>query len=70
MSGLARQSIADLRSDVHVAVGDAVSTGENVRPLYRVIAVTEDRAWIRDIQHGTDHVVPVDRCRKIDGGGA
>lgn len=64
MSGLAWRSIADA-SDVFVAVGDAVVTGENLHPLYRVIAATEDRAWIRDIQHGTDHVIPVDRCRKI-----
>jgi len=66
VSSPARQTFADFR-DVFVAVGDAVSTSANNHPLYRVIAVTKDRAWIRDIQHGSDHVVPVDRCRKITG---
>jgi hypothetical protein len=48
-----------------VAVGDMIRTGENFHPHYQVIAMTEDRAWIRDTQHGTDHVVPIDRCRRI-----
>jgi hypothetical protein len=43
---------------------DVVRTGDNAHPLYRVIAVYGDRAWLRDIQHGTDHVVPVARLRK------
>ena len=58
---------------LHVAVGDLVRTGDNSHPHYHVIAVTEDRAWIRDAQHGTDHIVPIDRCQRIedaDGGGA
>jgi hypothetical protein len=46
-------------------VGDAVRTGENFHPHYQVIALTEDRAWIRDTQHGTDHVVPLDRCTRL-----
>ena len=54
----------------YVAVGDVVRTGENSHPQFRVIAVTEDRAWIRDLQYGADHIVPVDRCRKIPVGGA
>lgn len=52
---------------LHVAVGDLVRAGENFHRHYRVIALTEDRAWIRDTQHGTDHIVSVDRCRKIKG---
>ena len=43
-----------------------IRTGHNCHPLYRVIAVTADRAWIRDIQHGTDHVIPIDGCTRID----
>ena len=54
----------------HVAVGDVVRTGENFHPHYHVIAVAENRAWIRDIQHGRDHIVPIDRCRKLEDGGA
>jgi len=48
-----------------VSVGDLVRTGENFHPHFQVIAVTEDRAWIQDTQHGTDHIVPVDRCNRI-----
>ena len=65
MSALASRFVADLRSDSPFAVGDVVATGTNSHPKYRLIAVTDDRAWIRDIQHGTDHVVPVDLCRKV-----
>lgn len=46
-------------------VGDLVRTGENFHPHYQVIALSEERAWIRDTQHGTDHVVPLDRCCKV-----
>lgn len=48
-----------------IAPGDVVRTGENAHPHYHVIALTADRAWIRDTQHGADHVVPLDRCRRI-----
>ena len=49
----------------HVTVGDLVRTGENFHPHYHVVAVTEDRVWIRDTQYGSDHIVPIDRCRRI-----
>ena len=67
MSVLAWRSPADLlgESATRVSVGDLVRTGENFHPHYHVVAVTDDRAWIRDTQHGTDHIVPVDRCRRI-----
>lgn len=48
-----------------IAVGDVVRTGEHAYPRYRVIAMSDDRAWVRDAQDGTDHIVPVARCRKI-----
>lgn len=67
MSVLAWKSPANLLGEVtaHVAVGDVIRTGENLRPNYRIIAMSDDRAWIRDTQHGTDHIVPIDRCRRI-----
>ena len=72
MSGLAWRSLADERSEpaLPVAVGDLIRTGENFHPHYQVIAVSEDRAWIRDTQHRTDHIVPVDRCKRIENGRA
>jgi hypothetical protein len=48
-----------------IDVGDLVRTGENLYPHYEVIAVSEDRAWVRDIQYGTDQIVPVERCNMI-----
>ena len=67
MSVLAWRSPADLRSDgtAHIAPGDVVRTGENFHPHFQVIALAEDRAWIRDTQHGTDHVVPLGRCQRV-----
>jgi hypothetical protein len=67
VSGAAWRSLADVRGEpiLPVSVGDLIRTGENFHPHFRVIAVTDDRAWIRDVQHGTDHVVPIDRCQRI-----
>ena len=67
MSLAARREPTDLFDEMvtSVAVGDLVRTGANSHPQFRVIALTEDRAWIRNTQHGTDHVVPVERCRRI-----
>ena len=67
MSALAWRAPPDLLSTATecVSVGDTIRTGENFHPHYHVIAVTDDRAWIRDTQHGTDHIIPIDRCRKI-----
>ena len=48
-----------------ITAGDLVRTGENFHPHYHVVAITEDRAWIRDTQYGSDHIVPLDRCRRI-----
>ena len=48
-----------------IAPGDVVRTGEHAYPRYRVIATSDDRAWVRDVQDGTDHIVPIARCRKI-----
>ena len=67
MTGLAWRSPEDAPSHLpHATVGDIVRTGENFHPHYRVIAVSADRAWIRDIQRGTDHVIPISRCRRLD----
>lgn len=67
MSALAWKAPADLLGDgsAHVAVGDVIRTGENCHPHYQIIAMSDDRAWIRDTQHGTDHIVPIDRCTRI-----
>jgi hypothetical protein len=53
-----------LRSSVPAA-GDVIRTGGNLHPHYQVIATSGDRAWVRDLQYETDHVVPISRCTKI-----
>ena len=67
MKSNAWRSPTDLTGEatLHVAAGNLIQTGENSHPHFHVIAVTEDRAWIRDTQHGTDHIVPIGRCRVI-----
>ena len=32
-----------------------------------MIAVHGDKAWVRNVQNGTDHLALLDRCRKING---
>ena len=51
----------------HIAVGDLVRTGPNLYPHYEVIAVHGDKAWVRNVQSGADHLAMVSRCRKING---
>jgi hypothetical protein len=67
VNALAWKSPADLLGErtSHVSVGDVIRTGENFHPHYEIIAMSDDRAWIRDTQHGTDHIVAIDRCRRI-----
>ena len=67
MTALLWRSPADLRGELapSVGAGDVIRTGENSHPHYQVIALSEDRVWVRDLQHGTDHVIPIERCRKI-----
>jgi hypothetical protein len=64
-------SPTDLLGDMpqRVAVREMIGARQNFHPHFHVIAMTEDRAWIRDIQHGTDHVIPFDRYRTIKVGG-
>jgi len=42
-----------------LAIGDIVRAGANRYPQYKVIAISGERAWIRDVQYGHDHVVPI-----------
>jgi hypothetical protein len=67
VSALAWRSQTDLQSELSPSIspGDLVRTGDNLHPHYRIIAQSDGRVWIRDTQHGTDHVVPLDRCTRI-----
>jgi hypothetical protein len=48
-----------------LAVGDVIRTGESLHPHYEVIATSGESAWVRDVQYGTDHIVPLARCTRI-----
>lgn len=50
-----------------IEIGDLIRTSPNHYPRFRVIALSGGRVWIRDVQFGTDHVVAIYRCRKLDG---
>lgn len=50
--------------------GDLCVTGANSLPRFRVIAVHEDRVWVRDTETGTDAVVAQGHCKRaLETGG-
>ena len=50
-----------------IAVGDLVRTGPKLFPHFEVVAVHGEKAWVRNVQNGTDHLALICRCRKING---
>ena len=52
--------------DEHIQVGDIVRTGPNLFPHFQVVAVQGGKAWVRDLQDGSDHLAILSRCRKIN----
>lgn len=51
--------------DEELCAGDLVRSGPNLFPYFEVIAVNDNKAWVRDIQTGADHLALLSRCRKI-----
>lgn len=51
--------------DEEIVAGDLVRCGENFHPHYTVIAVSGDKAWVRNVQNGVDSLAQLARCRKI-----
>ena len=51
--------------DQEILVGDIVRSGPNLFPHFEVLAVYGDKAWVRNISNGADHLALVSRCRKI-----
>lgn len=47
--------------------GDLVRTGPNLFPHFEVVAVHGDKAWVRNVVNGADHLALLARCRKING---
>jgi hypothetical protein len=57
----------DREYDEEISPGDLVRTGPNLFPHFEVLAVHGDKAWVRNIANGSDHLALVSRCRKING---
>jgi hypothetical protein len=57
----------DREYDEEIRAGDLVRSGPNLFPHFAVLAVHGDKAWVRDVQVGTDHLAFLSRCRKING---
>ncbi len=53
--------------DEHIEAGDLVRSGPNLFPHFEVIAVHGDKAWVRNVNNGSDHLALLSRCRKING---
>ena len=49
----------------HIQAGDLVRAGPNLFPHFEVIAVSGDKAWVRDVQTGADQLALLSRCRKL-----
>jgi hypothetical protein len=47
--------------------GDLVRTGPNLFPHFSVVAVSGEKAWVRNVQTGVDGITALTRCRKVDG---
>ena len=50
-----------------IVAGDLVRTGPNLFPHFEVLAVHGDKAWVRNVSNGSDHLALISRCRKING---
>jgi len=51
-------------------VGDAVSAAAGGLPIYRVVAVADRQAWVRDADHAAIRLLPIARLHWKIGGSA
>jgi hypothetical protein len=56
----------DREYDEEIQAGDLVRTGPNLYPHFEVVAVHGDKAWVRNVQNGADHLALLSRCRKVN----
>lgn len=52
--------------DEAIAAGDLVRMGQNHFPRFQVVSVYGEKAWVRNVDSGEDHIALLDRCRKVD----
>lgn len=48
-----------------ISEGDLVATGENDTPAFEVIAIRDDKAWLRGSSSGQDAIVRKTQCRVL-----
>jgi hypothetical protein len=58
--------VLDREHDEDIQAGDIVRTGENLHPHFTVVAISGDKAWLRNLQSGADSLGLLSRCRKIE----
>lgn len=56
-------ALVDWSSRTPIAVGDQVSVEAGGLPIFEVLRISEDRAWLRDVGTGRDHVAPARTLR-------
>ena len=49
----------NLANLAEVGVGELISAEAGGLPIYRVMAYTNGRAWLRDVDSGADRVTPI-----------
>ena len=50
-------------AEAMIQVGDRVSAEAGGLPTYRVLALEDGRAWLRDEEHSADMISPIGRFR-------
>jgi len=51
--------------DPEIRTGDIVAMGQNHFPHFEVVAISGDKAWVRNVVNGADHLAFVNRCRRL-----
>lgn len=55
----------DQNDRAQIAIGDVVCTSPDRLLRFTVLAVRGDKAWVRDLDSGSDHLAATSRCRRI-----
>ena len=46
-------------------VGHLVRSGKNATPVFRIVALDGNQAWVRDELRDADYIVPTARCHVV-----
>ena len=49
----------NLANETDVRVGELVSAEAGGLPIYRIVSLSNGRAWLKDLQDGSDRVTPL-----------